>query len=413
MTVTWGRKIIASIAAALAATVVVFIGSVVAFNMVYQVFLLLQQQAGGFPLLVQVSDYYFQPAIFTLLILIVLGIVGAYRHWALALFAGLASGVLGVLIGRIVKSAVAGQAVSGDAIGSTWQNIGGIDLVFVVLAAAAAATIGVLSYRGVIGIAAAAADSAERRIALVRMPSSNLAEGIVTFQERAEINTELADKQWDAYVAAFDAHGWETSEVAWAEQLADSVFVEDSLVLLDGVAVVTRPGAESRRPETVAAETAVRGLGLEVARIDGDATLEGGDVLVVDKTVYVGRSTRTNAEGVRQLRAIAAPLGYNVVAVPVTKALHLKSTVTALPDGTVIGHPDLVEDPSFFGRFLAVPELAGVAVVVLADDTVMISAAAPLTAALLEDRGYTVVSVDISEFEKLDGCVTCLSVRVR
>ncbi|MGG7464532.1 dimethylargininase [Plantibacter sp. YIM 135347] len=412
MTVTWGRKIIASIAAALAATAVAFVGSVVAFNMVYQVFLLLQQQAGGVALLVQVTDYYFQPAIFMLLILIVLGIVGAFRHWALALVAGLASGILGVLIGRIVKSAAAGQPITGDAIGSTWQNIAGIDLVFVVLAAGTAATIGLFSYRGVIGVTAAA-DAAERRIALVRMPATNLAEGLVTHQKRAEIDNELADKQWDAYVAVFDAHGWDTSEISWAEQLADSVFVEDTVVLFGDDAVITRPGAESRRPETVAVETTVRGLGLNVHRIEGDATLDGGDVLVVGTTVYVGRSGRTNAEGVRQLRAIVAPLGYQVVAIPVTRALHLKTTVSALPDGTVVGYRDLVEDPSVFGRFLAVPEPEGAAVVALSDEAVLVSAAAPLTAALLEDRGYTVERVDISEFEKLEGGMTCLSVRVR
>jgi dimethylargininase len=129
--------------------------------------------------------------------------------------------------------------------------------------------------------------------------------------------------------------------------------------------------------------------------------------------VYVGRSDRTNAEGVRQLRALLAPLGYVVVAVPVTKVLHLKTAVTALPDGTVIGYEPLVDDVRLFDRFRAVPEPEGSAVVVLSDDTVLLSAAAPQTAALIEDLGFTVVRVDISEFEKREGCVTCLSVRVR
>ena len=102
-----------------------------------------------------------------------------------------------------------------------------------------------------------------------------------------------------------------------------------------------------------------------------------------------------------------------MVAVPVTKALHLKSAVTALPDGTVIGYAPLVDDPSVFGRDLAVPEAEGVAVVVLADDTVLMSSAAPKSAALIADLGYRVLTADISEFEKLEGCVTCLSVRVR
>jgi dimethylargininase len=93
--------------------------------------------------------------------------------------------------------------------------------------------------------------------------------------------------------------------------------------------------------------------------------------------------------------------------------LHLKSAVTALPDGTVIGYAPLVEHPELFPRFLAVPEETGAAVVVLSPTAVLMAASAPLTAALIEDLGYRVVTVDISEFEKLEGCVTCLSVRIR
>jgi dimethylargininase len=107
------------------------------------------------------------------------------------------------------------------------------------------------------------------------------------------------------------------------------------------------------------------------------------------------------------------PLGYTVVAVPVTQALHLKTAVTALPDGTVIGYEPFVDDTRVFGRFLPVPEAHGVAVVVLDQQTVLMSASAPKSAKLIENLGYTVVAVDISEFEKLEGGVTCLSVRIR
>jgi dimethylargininase len=106
-------------------------------------------------------------------------------------------------------------------------------------------------------------------------------------------------------------------------------------------------------------------------------------------------------------------LGYTVVAVPLTKVLHLKSAVTALPDGTVIGYLPLVDDPKIFDRFLSVPEEGGAHVVKLTDDTVLMAASAPQTAELIENLGYRVISVDISEYEKLEGCVTCLSVRVR
>jgi dimethylargininase len=127
----------------------------------------------------------------------------------------------------------------------------------------------------------------------------------------------------------------------------------------------------------------------------------------------VGRGGRTNGEGIRQLRAALSPLGVRVVAVPLTKVLHLKSAVTALPDGTVIGWPPAVDDPGFFPHFLAMPEESGAHVVVLDDERLLMAADAPRSARMLSDLGYRPVQVDISEFEKLEGCVTCLSVRLR
>ncbi|HEV2797565.1 MAG TPA: N(G),N(G)-dimethylarginine dimethylaminohydrolase, partial [Nocardioides sp.] len=133
-----------------------------------------------------------------------------------------------------------------------------------------------------------------------------------------------------------------------------------------------------------------------------------------DGRVWVGVGGRTNEAAVEQLRELLAPLGAEVVGVPVRKVLHLKSAVTALPDGTVVGHPPLVDDPDVWaGRFLEVPEEPGAHVVLLGGDTVLMAASAPDTAALFRDRGLEVITVDISEFEKMEGCVTCLSVRLR
>ena len=179
------------------------------------------------------------------------------------------------------------------------------------------------------------------------------------------------------------------------------------------LAVVASPGAETRRGETAGAEAAMVRLGIPVQHLELPGTLDGGDVLKVGRTVYVGRSLRTNDAGIEALRDILAPRGYTVVAVPISRALHLKSAVTALPDGTVIGFPPLVDDPSVFEKFLPVPEAHGTAVVVLDDRAVLMSSAAPRSAELFAARGYRVVTVDISEFEKLEGCVTCLSVRLR
>ncbi|MFK0136440.1 dimethylargininase [Streptomyces murinus] len=249
--------------------------------------------------------------------------------------------------------------------------------------------------------------------ALVRRPSPRLAEGLVTHAERQKVDVGLATEQWEAYVEALRAHGWEVCEVEGADDCPDSVFVEDTVVLFRNVALITRPGSASRRPETAGVEEAVAGLGCSVNWIWDPGTLDGGDVLKVGDTVYVGRSGRTDAAGVQQLRAAFEPLGARVVAVPVSKVLHLKSAVTALPDGTVIGHIPKMDRPSLFPGFLAVPEESGAQVLLLGGHQLLMAASAPKTAELLTDLGYEVVTVDIGEFEKLEGSVTCLSVRLR
>jgi dimethylargininase len=251
------------------------------------------------------------------------------------------------------------------------------------------------------------------RKALVRRPSPRLAEGLVTHIERSSVDAGLAQRQWEAYVGALRTHGWETAEVEPADDCPDGVFVEDAVAVFRNVALIARPGADSRRPETEAVEEAVTALGLSVNRVREPGTLDGGDILKVGDTIYVGRGGRTNGEGVRQLRSAFEPLGARVVAVPVSKVLHLKSAVTALPDGTVIGYPPLVDDPAAFPRFLPVPEEAGAHVVLLGAGRLLMAASAPKSAELFTDLGYQPVVVDIGEFEKLEGCVTCLSVRLR
>ncbi|MFC6288482.1 dimethylargininase [Nocardioides sp. GCM10027113] len=249
--------------------------------------------------------------------------------------------------------------------------------------------------------------------ALVRRPSPRLADGLVTHIDRRPVDPDLALDQWRQYVAALEKAGWETVEVPPADDCPDAAFVEDTVVVYGDLAVISRPGADERKPETAGTETTLAGLGYRIARIEAPGTLDGGDVLKHDGTVWVGLGGRTNQAGVDQLAALLAPLGATVVGVPVSKVLHLKSAVTALPDGTVLGYEPLVDDPDAWDRFLAVPEEPGAHVVLLDGETVLMSSGAPRTRALLEERGLEVVTVDISEFEKLEGCVTCLSVRLR
>ncbi|HEX6233347.1 MAG TPA: N(G),N(G)-dimethylarginine dimethylaminohydrolase [Jiangellaceae bacterium] len=248
-------------------------------------------------------------------------------------------------------------------------------------------------------------------VALVRLPSSRLADGIVTHIDRQPVDAELAARQHAAYRAAVAGAGWTITEVASAEDHPDSVFVEDTVVVCDGLAVLAHPGAPARRGEVAGTEAAVRELGLQLVRIEPPGTLDGGDVLQVGRTVYVGTGGRTNDAGVAQLREHLAPHGREVVAVPLGDVLHLKSAVTALPDGTLLALPDLF-DTKAMPPVHPVSEEAGCHVVPLGGDAVLIAASAPRTAEWLQTRGYEPVVVDISEFEKLEGCVTCLCVLV-
>ncbi|MGD9996868.1 MAG: dimethylargininase [Ilumatobacteraceae bacterium] len=249
--------------------------------------------------------------------------------------------------------------------------------------------------------------------ALVRRPSQKLAEGLVTHIERSTVDLRTAIQQWHAYVAAFADAGWTIVEAPPADSCPDGVFIEDAVVIHGDVAVITRPGHLDRRSETDGLDSVMGSLGFEVESIRSPGTLDGGDVLKVGRTVFVGRGVRTNDAGIDQLRSILGDRVDAVVPVPVERVLHLKSAVTALPDGTVIGWGPAVDDTSHYSSFIDVPEETGAHVVVLDEDTVLMAADAPRTHELVEARGYRVVTVDIGEFAKLEGCVTCLSVRMR
>ncbi len=395
------RRIVASLFVTIVVTAVTQAANLLAFSVGNQL---------KVEILGQVSSY-FLPAVLIFGVLVFLGgIAGWLAKRRFAWLVGLVAAVVGTLVGTTMQVVAQGQPVTADILTGLFSTLVSLNLIFVVAGTVATVTVGVNLFRMALAFRV---KPVARRIALVRAPASSLAEGLVTHIKRKKVDLELADKQWDGYVAALEAAGWTTELVEPRDDLADSVFIEDSVVMLGGVAVITSPGAESRQAEIIATEATVRQLGLPVERILQPGTLDGGDVLKVGTTVYVGLGGRTNGEGIRQFRSIAKPLGFTVVAVPVTKALHLKTAVTALPDGTVIGYLPLVDNTSIFDRFLPVPEAEGTAVVVLEDDTLLMSSAAPKSAELFRGLGYRVVTVDISEFEKLEGCVTCLSVRIR
>jgi dimethylargininase len=201
--------------------------------------------------------------------------------------------------------------------------------------------------------------------------------------------------------------GLEIVEVPPADECPDAVFVEDTLVVAGAAAVVTRPGAESRRAETPVAEDTVRALGYRVGRIEEPGTLDGGDVLAGDGVLYVGVGGRTNPEGARQL---ASYLGVRVIEVPIAGVLHLKTAATRLPDGSYAGFPPLLRETLLVPRLLVVPEPSGANVLALGGNRLLVAADCPRSVELFASLGFEPVVIDISELQKLEAGVTCLSV---
>lgn len=249
---------------------------------------------------------------------------------------------------------------------------------------------------------------------LVRRPSPRLADGIVThITPSGPVDANLALRQWTEYVGVFEQRGWRVVQAPPADDCPDGVFIEDQVVVRGRTAVLGRSGAPERRAEGAGLEPALTAAGYRCVAVTSPATLDGGDVLKHGSDIWVGRGARTNALGVQALRAAFGPQRVSVREVPVQGALHLKSAVTLLPDQTALVHDAAHLPTAPWRSVVAVPEPEGVAVVALDGTTVLMSAAAPKTANLLRGKGFHVVTVDISEFEKLEGCVTCLSVRLR
>jgi dimethylargininase len=401
---SFSRRLFASLAAAILTSAVASSAVVLAVYFV----VIVTGVSGTF---LSIAHDFFFSAVVIVIVITAGALLGGLANWRRALGTGIAAAIIAPYFGVVILDTIAGTEFTTASDNAFLSLILG-NLVLVVAVVIATMVVGVRTYRWAFGLRIVA-PAQVHRVILVRAPAKALSKGQLTHLKRRPIRYAKAFTQWTAYVAALEAEGFTTREIDADDTYPDCAFIEDAVVMLGQIAVITSPGAESRRGEEDAVTELVAELGLDTRHIRLPGTLDGGDVLKVGRTIYVGRGGRTNGEGIRQFRAIATELGYTVVAVPVTKALHLKSAVTALPDGTVIGHPSLVDSSSVFERYLEVPEVEGVAVVVLTNNSVLMSAAAPKTAKLIEDLGYRVTTVDIGEFEKLEGCVTCLSVRIR
>ena len=237
----------------------------------------------------------------------------------------------------------------------------------------------------------------------------------LTHLERAEIDMAAARAQHQAYEAALAALGCAVEQVPGGEHQPDSVFIEDTAVVLDEVAILTRPGAESRRAEVDAVQTALARY-RPIERLSPPATLDGGDVLRIGRTLYVGITGRTNDAGVRQLADVAGRFGYEIVAVEgVAGCLHLKSAVTEVDENVVIVNPAWI-DAAVFGGLTCIdvdPAEPFGANVVRVGRRVLCAVSAPRTEARLAARGIDTIAVDVSELSKAEGALTCCSVILR
>ena len=261
--------------------------------------------------------------------------------------------------------------------------------------------------------------------AITRAVSPALASCELTFVDRQPIDIAKAQSQHTAYEHLLARLGIHVHSLAAEPDLPDSMFVEDPAIVVDELAVILPLGTKSRQPE---AESLAKALApyRKIARISAPAAIEGGDVLRIDRTLYVGQTTRTNAEGVRQLAAILAPHNYEVVPVPVTGCLHLKSAVTYLGRNTLLANRPwfdttpfdtesfdmtsrATDSPSNFQWIDVDPAEPHAANALAVADTVIFPASFPKSRARIESAGFHVTPLDISELQKAESGLTCSS----
>ena len=246
--------------------------------------------------------------------------------------------------------------------------------------------------------------------AITRAVSPTLASCELTFVDRRPIDIAKAQAQHTAYEHLLAKSGIRVHSLAAEPALPDSMFVEDPAIVLDELAVILPLGTKSRQPE---AESLARALApfRKLAQIAAPASIEGGDVLRIDRTLYVGQTTRTNAEGVRQLAAILAPHNYKVVPVPVTGCLHLKSAVTYLGRNTLLANRAWFDTTALatFEWIDVDPAEPHAANALAVPDTVIFPASFPKTRAHIESAGFHVTPLDISELQKAESGLTCSS----
>ncbi len=250
-------------------------------------------------------------------------------------------------------------------------------------------------------------------VALTREISPAIARCELTHLARTPIDLARARAEHEAYEEALRQLGYRVERLPADDTMPDAVFIEDTAVVLDELAVITRPGAESRRAETEAVAEALRRY-RPLARIAAPGTLDGGDVIRLGRRLLVGTGARSNEEGVRQLRSLVAPAGYAVESVRFRDCLHLESAATALADDVVLLNPAWV-DAAAFGAVRTVevdPAEPFAANALRAAGALVYPTAFDRTRRRIEEAGFAVRTVPAAELARAEGAVTCCSLLI-
>ena len=250
---------------------------------------------------------------------------------------------------------------------------------------------------------------------IVRRPCRAMVEGITSAPELGKPDYELALKQHDAYIEALKKCGVEVTVLEACERFPDSCFVEDPAVITRKCAIITNPGAMSRNREAEMIIPAIRKFFSDdnIEYIVDPGTLDGGDVMMVGDHFYVGRSARTNEEGIRQFIAILEKYGLTGSEVPLEEVLHLKTGVNYIENNNMLVSGEFVTKPDFekFNKILIPEEEAYAANCIWVNGKVIVPEGYPAVEKAVRDAGYEVILVDTSEYRKLDGGLSCLSLR--
>lgn len=250
---------------------------------------------------------------------------------------------------------------------------------------------------------------------IVRRPCRRVCEGITSSLELGRPDYELALSQHDAYIAALQKCDVDVTVLPADERYPDSCFVEDPAICTRSCAIITNPARASRNGEKELIVQAIRQFYREedIEFIQAPGTLEGGDVMMIGDDFYVGRSDRTNAEGIRQLTQILQRHGMTCTEVPVRGVLHLKTGVNYLEHGHLLVSGEFVDHPLFagFDRIEVPRQEAYGANCIWVNETVIVPEGYPTVLSAVQGLGYRTLVVDTSEFRKIDGGLSCLSLR--